>query len=460
MLEKSGGRLILPDVSIPRWTRAARRVAALIRHRWHTRAVVLDFLGDDPGGEAVVIAERIDEQQEAHGELSAAWHPLDAVPADQLSPAERALIRILLDKGSTGRGPFSQLGWTEDLLTWSSNVLKLARSQLSETVVQLNAAADAALVRISTQDGFSYWFKAAGASHPYERRVTARLAQQFPAYVPEVVAVHEQWNGWLTRDSGVPLSCSFSDRSSLALEAVRRLAELQIASSSLVRTLLFDGCHDHRLPTLRAQIPELIPYLEEAMQEPGVHVGIRIEASRLRRVAALILEATFRIEDAGIPDALMHCDIDLDNILAGPHGCVFTDWAHASVGPPLITFEHLCGQFAQHHQTRNLIPRLRSSYLDVWKASLSIRHPDRALTFVPLVALASLLCCQRERLMGTRKGSSHSYARVLARQMDVAAQRIEETIRSLTGSVESLMGEQWERANAAATGSEIMNTTP
>lgn len=407
-----------------------------------------------------MIAERVHERHELHGDTNVGWRPLDAVPADQLSPAERALIRILLDKGSTGRGPFSQLGWTEDLLTWSSKALKLARSQLSETVVQLNAAADAALVRILTRDGPSYWFKAAGASHPFERHVTARLAQQFPAYVPEVVAVHEQWNGWLTRDSGVPLFRSCFDRPRLALEAVRGLAELQVASSSIVSALLLDGCHDHRLPTLRAQIPELTRYLEAAMQEPGVHVGSRIERERLRRVAALIIDATLWIDDVGIPDALMHCDIGLENILAGPHGCVFIDWAQASVGLPFVTFEHLCSQFAQHSQTRDLIPRLRRIYLDVWKASLSGRHPDRALRFVPLVALASLLCCQKERLMGTRKGSSHSYARVLARQMDLAAQRIEETIRISTREVGLLMGEPWERANTAATGGKTMNTRP
>lgn len=440
LVEKSAGRLSLPQLLVPRWTRAARNVAALIKQKWNIQAVVLDFLGDHPGDGSVVLAEQIDGPQELRGDVDAVWQSLYAIREDELSRDERAVVHRLLDKGSTGRGPFSRLGWTEELLTWLSERLKLPRSQLSEQIMQLNASADAALVRISTRDGADYWFKAAGGSHPLERQITVMLSQQFPDYVPEVVAVHDKWNGWLMRDAGIPVLSSCSNPARLALEALHRLAMFQAAASSHVRRLLAAGCHDHRLHILRTQIAELTPYLEEAMREPGAQPGSRIGPSRLRFIAALIAEATLRLEDIGIPDTLMHCDMGLENIVASARGCAFIDWAQASVGHPFITFHHLRSQIAQHRKTRALIPRLEDTYLHVWDRSLPGKPHRQILRFVPLVALASVLCCRREWITAGQKRhpAAHSYGRVLARQMDLAARQIEEA-RPLTPASDRLI---------------------
>jgi len=414
----------------------------MIKQKWNIRAVVLDFLGDHPGDGGVVLAEQIDGPQEPLGDADAVWQSLYAIRQDELSRGERAVVRRLLHKGSTGRGPFSRLGWTEELLTWLSELLKLPRSQLSEQIVQLNASADAALVRISTRDGAGYWFKAAGGSHPLERQVTVMLSQQFPGYVPEVVGVHDEWNGWLMRDAGIPVLASGSNPARLAVQAVHRLAMFQAAASSQVGRLLATGFHDHRLHVLRAQIPELTPCLEEAMREPGAQLGLSIEPSRLRCIAALIAEATVRLEDMGIPDTLMHCDIGFENILASTRGCAFIDWAQASVGHPFITFHHLRSQIAQHRKTQALIPRLDETYLHVWDRSLPGKPHRRILTFVPLVALASVLCCRREWITAgpKRHPAAHSYARVLARQMDLAARQIEEACPLPRTSGRLLMG--------------------
>jgi hypothetical protein len=440
LLEKDAGRLVLPRIPVPRWTRAAQKVTSEIRQRWNLRAWVIDFLGDHPGRESLAIAERIDEREELLENANIARYPLCAVPEDELSDAERAIVRKLLEDGSTGRGPFSRLGWAEDLLTWSCEVLKLPRSQLSNEFVQLNASADAALVHILTEAGSRYWFKAAGAAHPYERLVTETLSQELPEYLPELVAVHEQWSGWLTRDAGAPFLASY-DPSRLAIEVVRRLARLQTRALPFAGRLLVDGCHDHRMPALRTQIPKLTPYLEAAMQETEADLGLCIGPARLGRIAALIAEASVRVENMGIPDTLMHCDLSFDNILVGSRGCIFIDWAQASIGHPFITLEHLCAQFTQHEDSRTIIPRLRKTYLHVWETSLHGRFDRQALTFMPLVALASLLCCRSEWLTGNamRHPSSRSYARVLARQLDRIARQIEGPVPLTLGFRRSIM---------------------
>lgn len=440
LLEREAGRLILPRIPVPRWTRAAQKVTSQIRQRWNLRAWVIDFLGDHPGRENLAIAERIDERPGPLEDANIACYPLSAVPEDELSDAERAVVRKLLEDGSTGRGPFSRLGWVEDLLTWSCEVLNVARSKLSNEFVQLNASADAALVHILTEEGTRYWFKAAGTAHPHERHVTETLSQELPEYLPELIAVHKQWNGWLTRDAGAPFLASH-DRSRLAIEVVRRLARLQTGALPFAGRLLVDGCHDHRMPALRTQIPKLTPYLEAAMQETEADFGLSIGPARLRRIAALIAEASLRIENMGIPDTLMHCDVSLDNILVGSRGCTFIDWAQASIGHPFITLEHLCAQFAQHEDSRAIIPRLRKTYLHVWETSLHGRFDRHALIVMPLVALASLLCCRSEWLTrnAMRHPSSRSYARVLARQLDRIARQIEGPVPLTVGFRPSIM---------------------
>lgn len=430
----------MPRIPVPRWTRAAQKITSEIRQRWNLRAWVIDFLGDQSGRENVAIAERIDERQGLLEDANVARYPLCAVPEYELSEAERAVVRKLIENGSTGRGPFSRLGWVEDLLTWSCEVLKLERSQLSNEFVQLNASADAALVHILTERGSRYWFKASGAAHPHERHVTETLSQELPEYLPELVAIHRQWNGWLMRDAGVPFLASY-DPSRLAIEVVRRLARLQTGALPIAGRLLVDGCHDHRMPALRTQIQKVTPYLEAAMQETEADLGSCVGPARLRRIAALISEASLRIENMGIPDTLMHCDISLDNILVGSRGCTFIDWAQASIGHPFITLEHLCAQFAQREDSQTVIPRLRKTYLRVWEASLHGRFDRQALTFMPLVALASLLCCRSEWLTGNanRHPSSRSYARVLARQLDRIARQIEGPVQLTPGFRRSIM---------------------
>jgi hypothetical protein len=55
--ERVSHRLCLPRLSIPRWTRAAEQVQQAIDCNWGIKGMVLDFLGDEPGDEGVVLVE-------------------------------------------------------------------------------------------------------------------------------------------------------------------------------------------------------------------------------------------------------------------------------------------------------------------------------------------------------------------------------------------------------------------
>lgn len=421
----------LPRVSVPRWTRTAEKITAQIREQWGFRSVVLDILGDKPGADTIVIAERLNSVAPSRALTPRGWSSFEAIPDAEVEPEARSIISGLLANGSTDRGPFSRLGWVREMLAWSSGLIGRESSWFSEDEIeQLNGSAESTLIRLVGRDGAVFWFKAAGGSNSHEARVTSTLSSCFPKYLPEVVGFHSGWNAWLMRDSGLPFTRVHSDRCALARDMVRSFAELQRASTGLVDRLIADGCHDHRMPALRAEIPQLAPYLEEAMHDSELRTGPVIERARLDRVLSMVETATLVLEDVGLPNSLMHCDISLENILVGSRGCIFTDWAHACVGNPFVTFEQLRIQLSQDREFRSALPRLTEEYLEVWRQSQPNLDYRCAFAFVPIVALASYLCCRREWLTTEdhRGPQSRSYARILARQMDHAARLIEEDV--------------------------------
>jgi hypothetical protein len=56
-VQKAQGASHLPRISIPRWTRAGEQVQKAIEQNWGFKAIVIDFLGDNPGRDGIIIAE-------------------------------------------------------------------------------------------------------------------------------------------------------------------------------------------------------------------------------------------------------------------------------------------------------------------------------------------------------------------------------------------------------------------
>jgi hypothetical protein len=159
------------------------------------------------------------------------------------------------------------------------------------------------------------------------------------------------------------------------------------------------------------------------MQE--VETVRRIGPDRLEEIMEILADACFEMEDIGIPDALVHGDINLGNILIDNDKCVFTDWARASIGNPLVTFEHLKLQFTQAN-TQTFSLRLFEVYKSAWLPMLSERQIKRAAILVPLIATAAYLHSRRDWLNSSRRYEPQVqiYTRSLVRQMDRVAREI------------------------------------
>jgi hypothetical protein len=168
-------------------------------------------------------------------------------------------------------------------------------------------------------------------------------------------------------------------------------------------------------------------HINEAMSEPSFSCTPRLGASRIGELRAIIDEACIGLEALGIPDSLLHGDIHYGNILAGPLGCVFTDWAQAAVGNPFITFEQLRTQVAQDRDTAHWVGPLTESYRQSWREVLTEDQIKCALSLVPPVAILSYVFDQWERLASEDRHDPQfqSYLRAMTRQIDRAARAID-----------------------------------
>jgi hypothetical protein len=420
----------LPRVFVPRWTRTTEQIQDIAKERWGLKILVMDLLGDEPGGDGVVVAEVLEEgtSDRSRGRL---WASLDEIGRSTITDTERDLIRQLLRGEDTRRGPFFRLGWIQGLYRWleSTPAMKDGVPFTSE-VKQFNASPTSTLLRLRRADSKLFWFKAAGHPNEQESMITSLLADLLPGYLPPLIASHDAWNGWLMDDAGSPLDALRSLRLSTLEHVVRRLAELQKASASHVPALLLAGCRDQRTPALLEGIHELLPYLHDAMATQRLDCVPRIGIGRLRTIEEVLEQACFSLEWLGVPNSLIHDDIHPGNILVSGRRCMFTDWARASIGNPLITFAQLRDHLAHERRTHRWLPHLTRVYQEVWKPIVPDFILQRAFCFIPMIASATYLYDRRELLVSEhgQKPQLQRYVRSLVRQMDKAACALEEIL--------------------------------
>jgi aminoglycoside phosphotransferase (APT) family kinase protein len=128
------------------------------------------------------------------------------------------------------------------------------------------------------------------------------------------------------------------------------------------------------------------------------------------------------MEDLGVPDTLIHNDLNSGNILFSERGCVFTDWCESCVGNPFFAFQQLC--LLQPSRTGDGNSKLRMVYRNCWLDLLQSTQIDAAFALSPLLAIFSHLYGRGTWLHSSRRNEPEvkAYARSLARHMDRAAQ--------------------------------------
>lgn len=421
LVEPRDGSLRLPRINVPRWTRVAEQLTKAIRDKWRLRSsIMIDVL---PGSQqtpacAVIEVFTDDSKPLAEGLIPL---PLGGLADSEVTAAERTTMRKILMGETAGCGPFSRLGWTEEAQEWIRVSAPHRFIEFSDRQGS-SVGGSSALVRFGTRRPPAYWLKATAAPGTQEYRVSTTLARLFPDFLPRLVAAREDWNAWVMEDAGQPLEETFTLP---AIEqAAHSLAQLQVASVDHVDALFAAGCFDQRIPILRASIPKLIEYLEDAMALQTSTRAHPIESKRLCELSTLLEEACECVQTLGIPDALIHNDMNAGNILFDGSRAVFTDWAEAYIGNPFFTFHHLQAHAIQADAPHAWASKTKTTYANHWRCLLSDSQIARALALCPPLAIASYLCGQDTffELSSRKDLRAQSYVRSLARHMDRAAQ--------------------------------------
>src|SRR5262249_29075325 len=138
---------------------------------------------------------------------------------------ERTLRQLSRYEDGDLYGPFSRRGWLHELEAWVADRVRPCGLHLTGKVRQYNCGPTFALMRFET-DHSAIWFKATGDPNRHEAAVTRELVQRAPEFVPQVIAFHEEWNGWLMHEAqGEPID--ICNREEAWTEAAQALAALQ-----------------------------------------------------------------------------------------------------------------------------------------------------------------------------------------------------------------------------------------
>jgi Phosphotransferase enzyme family len=420
VLEREGrNRLIL--VLVPQKTRLARELQRTLRDVWGLAVLILDILTTEDSLSPCAVAELL------HGELPAEFRTIlpEQLPSEELSEQEQALLLAVLN-GDT-KSPFEAAGWINEAIAWVEIATGRRVSSKSD-VEQYNAGAGFTLVRLRMEGGCDYWLKATGAPNTHESQVTSLLSMLCRGWVPEVVAERPAWNAWLMRDDGVGIVALPREASGvmrLLQSMVGSLAELQMRTVGAEAALLEAGALDHRTHVLRTEAGSLFSYMDEAMRLQTSTKVPRTETKRLQELQNIFEDVCSHTEDLGLPDTVLHGDMNLGNILVTGERCVFIDWCEAYVGNPLVTFEHLLllNQIEDPWEKASCDQRLRDAYRIAMSKLCDPMAIDVGFACMPIIAAVSAIYGRGDWLQTPARNDSRrqAYVRGIVRHMDRVA---------------------------------------
>ena len=387
-------RFALPSVEIPRWQRVAENLAEAVKTGWGEEIVCLFELSELTGTHGTGIHYQVARYWSTAGvpRIPTKWVPVAALSKDLLTDVadHSAIQRSIVQCGARGKtsptGPFTCLGWFDELREWVKEVIEPLGFHLNGRFRQLNASPSFSLIRFET-DGPALWFKAVGEPNQREFPIASELSRLFPRYVPIVMGTRPEWNGWLTREA-VGKLLSDAQQNDLWEDAASSLAELQIDSIDHGTQIMAAGAHDLGVTALSKMVSPFIETVTQLMERQ-----IKIPPAPLNRKELLLLgdrlqTALEALEALGVPETLGHLDLNPGNIVASADRCLFLDWAEAYIGKPFFTFQYLLEHLRRTAAEDSAIEmRIVSSYREPWERIVGSTAIDEALSLTPLLAV-------------------------------------------------------------------------
>jgi hypothetical protein len=338
--------------------------------------------------------------------------------------AVRRTMKLDAVESSDSQGPFSGFEAFRKIFAWVEQQLQPLERRCDGEFRQLHASDSFALIRFGTNKN-AVWFKATGEPNRRELAITQVLADLFPRYTAKLIAVHSDWNAWLSDEiEGTSLD-STRDLESWC-GAAKSLAELQVASIGHTATILARRAHDSRIASLRSLVPSFFAAIGGLMEAQVKASPRRLTAQEISATALRLTGALHELEMAAIPDGLNHFDLNPGNAIVCGRECKFVDWAEAAIGNPFFSFEYLSQHFARSvGDGTDFLAEFRKSYVNVWRTVLSPSVIERACELMPLIApFAFAVTLPWNDAHGNAKSECSGFLRSLARRMHREAEQL------------------------------------
>jgi aminoglycoside phosphotransferase (APT) family kinase protein len=322
--------------------------------RLGTRPWVLRGLGFADG---VALQELVLADEHWRPPPNGRWAGRDDLDRLRVDETQRTLAASYLDALEIvppQRPPWSRPGWREEVREWLGGELgRLGRRLVA--LEQVKVWGISAVLRVESDRG-DLWFKVSAALPLFvnEAVVMQRLAERFPGFVPEAVAVDSE-RGWILFEPFEVVG--WGATIDVRCELFRRFAGLQLRTAELAGELLADGCLDRRLDVLERQLDELLA------NRGALHQLTTAEVRALRRLAPRLHELVRRLDALGLPATLVHGDLHPGNVARIDEELAYFDWTDACVAHPFFDLHSL--QWERDEATREA---LLDAYLEPWRA--------------------------------------------------------------------------------------------
>jgi hypothetical protein len=422
---KQDGLCSLPEVMLDRRQRLAWQINQQMQRDWQLPVLSIAPIQPVSNEHEAVARYHLVEVNPREASLPEGLRPvrITALARDQFRCAEDFdIVASVLAKDCDSESrcsSFGKLGWFESLSAWVREVTESHGLTWDGTFEQLHAAPRFSLIRFVTSP-CALWFKAVGEPNTREFQITQALAALLPDFVPRIVAVRSECNGWLAKEAaGATLDTVHDD--GFWISAADSLAKLQIASISHVDKLEAAGARPlHSLVSdasrgkFASAATKLFSTSRQRFRDPIADHFEEI-ALRARRVFERVIELN-------VPNTLGHLDMNAGNVLVSGEKCTYLDWAEACVGFPFLTLEYLLQGFRRvfgrqsHHESAVV-----KSYLSPWENRLSpgaVAEAWEHSSFVALYAYTARCIAVSETDL-TNAPHLSKYVRSLLRRLNV-----------------------------------------
>ncbi len=269
------------------------------------------------------------------------WMDSGGGAANWLPASQRAAVEAWRSGRCCGTdlGPWQKVGWFAEARQWMLTAAANAGIAVQGPVVARKGAWNGSCVLQAESSAGPIFLKASPARRPGEPRVLRELLKTWPRNVPALVAGEEARCWTLMRNvPGAELDPEDTDGMA---DALRLMAQLQLAEVANVATWLDMGCSDRRLEKLSFNLERLLIEIPARLCEAGLITPE--ERDGVARAVSPARDLCRQLQQSEVPAATLHHeDFRAGNVRRAPGGdLVILDWNDVALAHPFFAAQRM-----------------------------------------------------------------------------------------------------------------------